>query len=49
MLQNRRVTSDGSFKEWEQMRLTLEPLAYQYGVDIFTNGLLWPPKRPFQA
>ena len=33
-----QVTSDSSYKEWEQMRITLEPLAYKYGVDLFYNG-----------
>jgi hypothetical protein len=35
-----QVTSDSSYKEWEQMRITLEPLAYKYGVDLFYNGAL---------
>ncbi len=35
-----QVTSDGSYKEWEQMRIILEPLAYKYGVDLFYNGAL---------
>lgn len=33
-----QVTSDGSYKEWEQMRIILEPMAYKYGVDLFYNG-----------
>ena len=32
------MTTDTSFKEFEQMRVTMEPLMYQYGVDLFYNG-----------
>lgn len=31
-------TTDTSFKEFEQMRISMEPLLYQYGVDVFFNG-----------
>ncbi|BDA44108.1 Purple acid phosphatase 15 [Coccomyxa sp. Obi] len=31
-------TTDTSYKEWEQMRISLEPLTYQYGVDVFFYG-----------
>ncbi|CAL5230081.1 g13538 [Coccomyxa viridis] len=31
-------STDTSFKEYEQMRVMLEPLMYQYGVDVFYNG-----------
>lgn len=35
-------TTDTSFKEFEQMRLSMEPLLYQFGVDVFFNGAhLW--------
>jgi len=32
------VTTDTSFKEFEQMRVEMEPLMYQFGVDIMFNG-----------
>ncbi|KAK9915866.1 hypothetical protein WJX75_005427 [Coccomyxa subellipsoidea] len=31
-------TTDSSYKEFEQMRISLEPLTYQYGVDVFFYG-----------
>ena len=31
-------STDTSFKEYEQMRVMMEPLMYQYGVDMFFNG-----------
>ncbi|KAK9917889.1 hypothetical protein WJX75_009307 [Coccomyxa subellipsoidea] len=31
-------TTDTSFKEFDQMRQAMEPLLYQYGVDVFFNG-----------
>ena len=31
-------TTDTSFKEFDQMRQAMEPLLYQYGVDVFYNG-----------
>ena len=31
-------STDTSFKEYDQMRQQLEPLMYQYGVDLFFNG-----------
>ena len=31
-------STDTSFKEYDQMRQQLEPLMYQYGVDMFFNG-----------
>ena len=31
-------TTDTSFKEFDQMRQSMEPLLYQYGVDVFYNG-----------
>lgn len=31
-------TTDVSYKEFEDMRVSLEPLTYEYGVDIFFNG-----------
>ncbi len=34
----RRYTTDSSYKEFEQMRISLEPLTYQYGVDVFFYG-----------
>lgn len=33
-----RYTTDTSYKEWEQMRISLEPLTYQYGVDVSFYG-----------
>jgi hypothetical protein len=33
-----RYTTDTSYKEFEQMRIGLEPLVYAYGVDIFFYG-----------
>jgi len=32
------VTTDTSFKEFEQMRVSMEPIMYQFGVDIMYNG-----------
>ena len=34
----RRYTTDKSYKEFEQMRIALEPDAYAYGVDLFFYG-----------
>ncbi|KAK9797409.1 hypothetical protein WJX73_007209 [Symbiochloris irregularis] len=31
-------TTDSSFKQFEQMRVSLEPITYQYGVDAFFYG-----------
>ena len=42
------MSTAGSFKEWEQMRIILEPLAYKYGVDIFTNGAPWCQDRQYR-
>jgi hypothetical protein len=33
-----RYTTDTSYKQFEQMRISLEPLTYQYGVDLFFYG-----------
>lgn len=33
-----RYTTDPSYKEFEQMRISLEPLTYAYGVDVFFYG-----------
>jgi hypothetical protein len=32
------VTTDTSFKEFEQMRVAMEPIMYQFGVDVMFNG-----------
>ena len=32
------VTTDTSFKEFEQMRVSMEPIMFQYGVDVMFNG-----------
>jgi hypothetical protein len=32
------VTTDSSYKEYEQMRTILEPITYRYGVDVFFYG-----------
>ena len=32
------VTTDTSFKEFEQMRVAMEPVLYQFGVDVMFNG-----------
>ncbi|KAK9854186.1 hypothetical protein WJX84_001590 [Apatococcus fuscideae] len=32
------VTTDSSYKEFEQMRTSMEPLTYAYGVDVFFYG-----------
>ena len=32
------VTTDTSFKEFEQMRISMEPIMYQFGVDVMFNG-----------
>ena len=39
------VTTDTSFKEFEQMRVAMEPLMYQFGVDIMYNGARGACKR----
>lgn len=31
-------STDTSYKEYDQMRQAMEPLLYQYGVDVFYNG-----------
>ena len=33
-----RFTTDSSYKEFEQMRVSMEPLTYKYGVDVFFYG-----------
>ena len=33
-----RYTTDGSYKEFEQMRIAMEPLTYAAGVDVFFYG-----------
>ena len=33
-----RYTTDSSYKEFEQMRVSMEPLTYKHGVDIFYYG-----------
>ena len=33
-----RYTTDSSYKQYEQMRVAMEPLTYQFGVDIFYYG-----------
>ncbi len=33
-----RYTTDTSYKEFEQMRVSMEPLTYKHGVDIFYYG-----------
>lgn len=42
-----RYTTDASYKEFEQMRTSMEPLTYKHGVDVFFYGgfslLLYPP------
>ena len=35
-----RSTTDTSYKEYEQMRIAMEPLAYAAGVDLFFYGEL---------
>ncbi|KAK9830772.1 hypothetical protein WJX74_006451 [Apatococcus lobatus] len=37
-IHNPWVTTDSSYKEFEQMRTSMEPLTYQFGVDIFFYG-----------
>lgn len=37
-----RYTTDASYKEFEQMRTSMEPLTYKHGVDVFFYGKLWP-------
>ncbi|KAK9830602.1 hypothetical protein WJX81_003718 [Elliptochloris bilobata] len=32
------VSTDTSYKEFEQMRVSMEPIIYQYGVDVMFNG-----------
>lgn len=39
-------TTDTSFKEFDQMRQQMEPLLYQYGVDVFFNGASRPRSVP---
>ena len=34
----RRYTTDSSYKQFEQMRVAMEPLTYQFGVDFFFYG-----------
>ena len=41
-----RYTTDPSYKEFEQMRVSMEPLTYQYGVDLFFYGAPLPPIMP---
>lgn len=31
-------TTDPSYKEFEQMRVALEPITYEYGTDLFFYG-----------
>lgn len=33
-----RYTTDASYKEFEQMRVSMEPLTYKHGVDVFFYG-----------
>ena len=33
-----RYTTDTSYKEFEQMRVAMEPLTYAAGVDVFFYG-----------
>ena len=33
-----RFTTDSSYKEFEQMRVSMEPLTYKHGVDVFFYG-----------
>ena len=35
-----RYTTDTSYKEFEQMRIAMEPLVYAAGVDVFFYGKL---------
>lgn len=35
-----RYTTDTSYKEFEQMRIAMEPLVYAAGVDLFFYGEL---------
>ena len=37
---SRRYTTDTSYKEFEQMRIAMEPLVYAAGVDVFFYGEL---------
>ena len=37
-MHNPWVTTDTSFKEYEQMRISMEPIMYQFGVDVMFNG-----------
>ena len=39
------VTTDTSFKEFEQMRVAMEPIMYQFGVDIMYNGARAAPRE----
>lgn len=32
------MTTDSSYKEWEQMRVIMEPITYAYGADVFFYG-----------
>ena len=44
-MHNPWVTTDTSFKEFEQMRVAMEPIMYQFGVDIMYNGACAAPAR----
>lgn len=37
-IHNPWVTTDTSYKEFEQMRASMEPLTYRWGVDLFFYG-----------
>lgn len=37
-----RYTTDASYKEFEQMRTSMEPLTYKHGVDVFFYGRQLP-------